>query len=201
MIFDQTHPTFRHLQSLVEQRSAYPLLASGKTEVLYADAEELYLLRHDAGDALLVAINKGSQPKAVDAKYLPNGLSFPTGDQSPRVARQSVHIARLNVDNDEAFAQWLSARQSTRSVRLVTSKSEGRIVAVGSAPELGAWEPARAVELKPQGDVLVGTVELPAASMVAIKLARVSETGTTWSQQANHYFMPSSVDGDVELKW
>ena len=112
----------------------------------------------------------------------------------------SVAWSELVIDQRADFTRWLSEQQRTRSVHIVAPNTDGEVVAVGSAPELGSWQPAQAVRLKPKGDVLVGTVELPASSVVALKRARGTKDGATWSDQANTYFKTSALRGDVDWR-
>ena len=201
MVFDRTHPSFQHLQALVRQRAAQPVLASGKTLVLGSSAQRLDLLRYDDAQAVWVTVNKGAEASALDPAMLPSGVTLKPASARGTVGAMSVAWSELVIDQRADFTRWLSEQQRTRSVRIVAPNTDGEVVAVGSAPELGSWQPAQAVRLEPKGDVLVGTVELPASSVVALKLARVTKDGATWSDQANTYFKTSALRGDVELAW
>ena len=167
--------------------------------MLGSSAQRLDLLRYDDTQAVWVTVNKGAEASALDPALLPSGVTL-CRHQRGTVGAMSVAWSELVIDQRAAFA--LAQRAAADAFGPHRGSEHRRRRGCGrQRAELGSWQPAQAVRLEPKGDVLVGTVELPASSVVALKLARVTKDGATWSDQANTYFKTSALRGDVELAW
>lgn len=201
MVFNKEHPTFRHLQRLMLERARHPLLANGQSQILSVEGDQLELLRYDQGQALIAVVNRSAKDRPLRMAQIPPGTKLLKTSHEGPLPAYSLSLHPLEIIETSAFNQWLSSSRAKRLVRIVTRPTQGQIVAVGSTPELGSWAPDQALTLKRQGDVLVATVELPAAGVVAVKLARREAGKTTWSSQPNRYFVPSRIKGDLELQW
>jgi len=201
MVFNKEHPTFRHLQRLMLERAQYPLLANGQSQILNVDGDQLELLRYHQGQALIAVVNRSAKDRPLRIAQIPPGTRLLRASHEVQVLAHSLSLHPLEIIETSAFNQWLSSSRAKRLVRIVTPPTQGQIVAVGSAPELGSWAPDQALAFKRQGDVLVATVELPAAGVVGVKLARREAGKITWSSQPNRYFVPSRIKGDLELQW
>ena len=203
MRFEPQHPTARHLRQLVTWRAQHPVLADGKTTVVEATEHQLVLLRHAAGEAVLVGINRSAKPHALAGLELPQGLAWATKDATRRVEAFGVRLEPLRIQNGRTFQAWLNKQHAAKDLefRLKAPNQEGELVVVGSAPELGSWQPQNAPKLKRQGDRLVARVRLPGNGVVGFKVASVEGQEVIWAQGPNHYMQPHHAPKVVELTW
>ncbi|MHB1845479.1 MAG: carbohydrate-binding module family 20 domain-containing protein, partial [Deltaproteobacteria bacterium] len=181
--------------SLTEVRAAHPALASGETAVLEASRDAVGLLRLSPGEMAWVALGRGALPPP------PREASGHWTRALRRRAGQlalDVFVARPT----EAVRALVSATEAARPVRFsaVGAPRLGHgdaLAVVGSAPELGGWNPG--------GGVNVGDdVPLPAGAAYEVKLVvRRAAGGVEWQAGPNEVvYVPRGPSAQaIPLRW
>ncbi|MDE0881925.1 MAG: alpha-amylase family glycosyl hydrolase [Myxococcota bacterium] len=197
MRFEAAHPTFKHLQKMLDLRRRTPILTAGKTLVLGAESERLRMLRYNDDRAVWVAVNRASSALQLNLD-LPPGLRFKT-TSSAILAPYQLRIERLSIVDPAAFRRWRTERKAPRKIEFtVNDLEQSDLLLVGSSPELGSWQIDKAIALQPKGKKMSATVLLPGDGMVAVKLVR---RDGNWSPRANQYLMPADQNSPVEMLW
>ncbi len=199
-------PLLTELQAL---RAAHPWLASAPTRVLVADGRGLVLLRSGGGESALIVAARGERtvsiPEAlVGAEILTGWSSGLTGLPTEGALPGSLEV---QAEAETGLVVALVRGAITAPIAeladllvVVTPPELGpgeRLVAVGSGPELGSWDPGEGVPLDvgPDG-FAAGNARVPAGAILAWKLVVVGPEGARWEQRADRFRL---VTGDGVL--
>lgn len=215
----EDHPLKGTIRELLAMRRASPALHSGATRLLSVDDETLAYARIAPSEAALVIVHRGSGARRVDVpRDLAAGATLRdarTGETiagpAIDVAARSVRVVRIVPGSTDALAEATRAARETPAARSVRVVAEGApmqtgdtLVLVGSAPELGDWDPARGVPFERDGAALVATPSLPAGSAFGLKLAIRRANGTVAWQDGDDrlLFVPAPpADAAMTLRW
>ena len=159
-------------------RADQPIFSRGTTKTVVMEAQLLVLLRQLGDEAAFVAVNRGA----------PQSPGLPVGLGPDRVPGGQVSVW-LPMPAEGAAAAWLASWEGSRQVRFVDVPEGWRVV--GSAPELGGWNPGTALQQE--------QTELPVGEVVSWKLVRVDAEGAVqWEEHENRFL--HVVPGDGVLK-
>ncbi len=161
-------------------RADQPVFGRGTTRTVVLK-EDLWVLMRQLGDEIaFVAVNRGE----AQATGLPAGLG------PDRVPGGQVSVW-LPMPAEGVAATWLASWEGVRQVRFVDVPEGWRVV--GSAPELGGWNPGAALQQE--------QTELPVGEVASWKLVRVDATGEVeWEDHANRDLHVVPGDGVLEVR-
>jgi hypothetical protein len=188
----------RKLADLARLREAHPALSRGQTVVVSASRDSLAQLRTTPSEVVWLAMARGQAPEAPPAGQAWRPLL---------TASAGGMTLKLSLASDPAAANVLArelarAAQTTRPISFapvgVPALQPGDAVAVvGSAPELGAWDPRRAIPT-------AQPVPLSANSAYELKLVvRRARGSVEWQPGPNDivYVAAGDTPETITLSW
>ncbi|XXF80039.1 alpha-amylase family glycosyl hydrolase [Myxococcaceae bacterium GXIMD 01537] len=194
MRFTPAHPLRAWIAGLLDLRRRSDALQHGESLVLAAREGFFAYARVVSSEAVVVAVNGGTAPAAVEGLAAAFGPKADVSDAltgqplaSLEVPPGGVLLARLRspvLDGfrtrmEEARKRW-GGKGETRVVELSVEDPAVRLV--GSGPELGAWASERALKPGPRGFQLA----LPVGGVFEYKLVREEAPGKlSWEEGAN----------------
>lgn len=194
MRFTPAHPLRAWISRLLELRRRSDALLYGESLVLAAREDFFAYARVVPGEAVVVAVNGGTAPAAVEGLADVFGTKVELTDaltaepmDALSVPPGGVLLARLRsqvLDGfrplmEEARGRW-RGQGETRTVEIAVDDPSVRLV--GSGPELGAWKPERSLRPGPRGFQLT----LPVGGVFEYKLVREAGPGKfAWEEGAN----------------
>lgn len=198
MRFD-AQPLRAHIARLMALRRAHPSLTAGAPRMLHADARLFAYARVAADEAAVIAVNQGEQEVHVELPAdLPGAAEdalagTPLAGRSLAVPARSVAVALIRPAAAAGFSeaarraqtQWRQGAQK-RAIEIEAAGAPAQpgdgLLLVGSAPEMGSWNPARG--LKVEGGV--ARAELPVGGVYDFKLVvRRGGGGVVWEDGDN----------------
>jgi len=200
MVFRDS-PVGTAMKRLLQLRNAHPVLASGKDRILRLD-EDVFAYLRVGDEAAMVVVNKGKKPANLP---LPDGASggralWPAdGSTSIGTAGITVpggSVSAFLLDADD-FSALLGPDDKRKVTFQIAGAPKGDVRVVGSGPELGNWDPAKAPHAG-------ATVSIPAGTVLAYKAARLGADGkVTWQSGDNRYVFVGSdtAPTTVETSW
>ena len=160
-------------------RADQPVFERGRTQTVVLNENQLVLMRQLGEELAFIAVNRGASV----ALPMPESLapkSVPAGQVSVWLPMPPAGSA----------AGWVASWAGVRTVRFVGIPEGWQVV--GSAPELGGWEPAAALE----GEV----VSLPLGEVVSWKHVRVDNQGAvSWEDHENRSLLVVPGEGILEV--
>ncbi len=198
LLFPVTGELRGKLAELAALRRAHPALAVGRTVVVSASRESLAQLRVAGSEVVWLAMARGGAPEAP-----------PAGGRWRTLYAASAGgvTLKLSLAQDPAAAAALArdlerGAQTNRPIRFapvgVPALQPGDAVAVvGSAPELGGWDPHRAV-------LAASPIELAANSAYELKLiVRRAQGKVEWQPGPNDivYVAAGETPQTITLRW
>lgn len=194
MVFEHAQ-LFDDIKQALARRTAYPVLRFGKTGTIHFEPDFLVIGRdHDAQKALILISEAASAKNYV----LPDGNWF---DADTKVSLSgTIDVApksvRVLVTNDATVKKDLITN-TTRNVTFRFPNDGFNYALVGSSPELGQWNPARAP--RPQNGTL--SLALPSQSVIAYKPVRIAPDGAIiWPDGPNNAVF-TEKDHSVDVHW
>lgn len=186
-------PLFQHIQNALNRRAAYPVLRDGKTGTQHFEPDFIVIARDNGTQKALILISQAEQTKSFP---LPQGTWFDadtTTGVSGRIEVKPKSVSIL-ISNDA------QTPRITNDVRQLTFRfpDDGFTYAlVGSSPELGQWDPAKAP--RPENGTL--TLNLPAQSVIAYKPVRLSrDNAVTWPDGPNRAAF-TETETPIDIIW
>ncbi len=200
-------------------RRAHPALAGGTPWVLAVEDGLFAYARVSQRELALVAVNRRETPAALRLATLRLPVARWTDASGARqevppqqVPASSVLVAFAQPEAESGFAglkERAAQLRKAKRMRAVTFEPAGapgrageRLVAVGSAPEMGAWNPSRSkASADASGKV---KVNLPAGSVVELKwVARRDGATPEWEPGDNHLVFIEDREGPARyvLEW
>jgi hypothetical protein len=194
--FPVQNPLRAKIAELAALRLAHPALASGRTLLASSSRDAVAELRWAPGEAIWIAVARGRAPAEPPA----GGAWRPLLETSAEGVTLKLSVA-VDAAAVAALAQELD-RGGRRPVHFepvgTPALQPGDAVAVvGSAPELGAWDPRRAVPA-------AQPIELPANNAYELKLVvRRAKGSIEWQPGANDivYIAAGDAPQTVTLRW
>ena len=176
MRFDADHPLRRVVTSLLQARRAHPALVRGRDRVIAFDGRLFAYARVVPEEAVVVAVNRGAQAAALElppelAKAARRDLLGGGPLEALSVPAGGVLLVSLVPETP-----FTAPRPDKRVVEL---EAPAGTALVGAGPELGDWQPARA--LRETGGRI--RLELEAGRVYEHKLV----TGAKWQPGDNRY--------------
>ncbi|MFA5623537.1 MAG: alpha-amylase family glycosyl hydrolase [Bradymonadales bacterium] len=193
MDFEHT-PNFAIIREGLELRTKHPVLANGKTAVLYYDEGVLSIARENTKEQALVIINQTS--REVSLSLAPGkwtqAYSGVSRSAMTKVAPKSVQIlTRTKLGS--------LIENKKRKINFVVDENSGEFAIVGSSPEFGLWNPDNGIKLKAKQNI---SVVLPSQSVISYKLVRKkSDASWEWEQGSNREIFTSASSNHYVLKW
>lgn len=220
MRFDGDADTLALVRNALSLRAKHPALTSGGTLVLNVGQGQLHLLRVSAEELALVLLNRSPFDAGfpIPAELLALGrpvsgvqqgadgvlraLAEPIDPEARLpVPAQGTVVVFLKPLEPGAFSplQQRIAAPPTRQVQLKVDLplAEGeRLLWVGSAPELGAWDPARGLPFVDGR----ATLSVPVGSVLASKLVVVGADGAVrWESGEDRSLFVPPGEGPLNL--
>lgn len=181
------------IQSALRLRAQYPVFAKGATATLvYEPGLAVFAREFNKQQALIVVSQKLS---AKQNFHLPPGIwkDAETGRQYQNVLIAKPNYVQLLIRDD---APESIIKHGKRSVTFNLPQNGEKYSIVGSAPELGNWNPAKA----PSGTGSI-TIELPLQTVVAYKPVKIDAGGkVTWAEGDNRELFTDD-QSVVDVKW
>ena len=182
-------------------------LTYGVSRLLAADRDHLLVARYVEHQVALVAINGGTGTWEVTDEMVGNDVLGLLGEVEVDGDEGSAGGGRWLVDpgvtvrvfDVEELPQVLAAASGLRMVRFDAGGIEAdKLFAVGSAPELGAWDADAGLPMERSYDGRWrGEIELPEDGLVAWKLVAVRGTQVVWEEVADRYLWVPRGSGSV----
>ncbi len=177
MQFDEGHPLRKHIADLLALRRAHPVLALGSSRTLALDETFFAQLRVLGDEAALIAINRGKEARSI------LGIEVP------------ANAVRVELLKPQALP--------ARGPRLVELTVQGAPLAAGdtlllagASPELGSWDPSRALAL--QG----GSLSLPLREGAVLEyklIVRRRDGSIAWEHGEDRFLFVSEGKGPLQV--
>ncbi len=220
MRFDDAHPLRAHIAKLLQVRAASPALTQGAVRVLRADKGFFAYARLAPEQVAVIAVNQRASPASLT---LPPELVGGVVREALRdrvldgsvlaVEGRSTLVALISPPAPGGFAQAAAAakaqwREGGRkravevAVRGAPVGQGEQLFLVGSGPELGAWDPARALGPLDGGGRL--RASLPVGSAFELKLVvRRADGSVRWEEGENRtlFVEESAAPLPMSLTW
>ncbi len=190
-----------HIKALLALRAKYPELATGPTKVRTAK-KTLLVVDREVKDRTLRIFAAGDKPHQVqvpkDAELLFGTDDCTVTDGLVALAQHEVCVFGLPTEEAQCI---------TRPVKFSVegAPSDRDVLLVGSAPELGGWDPGRAPSLSLTEGQEEVFVDLPCGEVFEYKLVLQDEVGAmVWQDGDNRtLFVPGDGPGELisPLKW
>ncbi|MDX9721078.1 MAG: alpha-amylase family glycosyl hydrolase [Myxococcota bacterium] len=207
MRFDAGHELEAHLSTLLGLRGEWPALVEGSTRILHFDEDFLVFLRAAPDSLALVAINSGAQAQSWPLPEALSGLAWSdplAGEPIETQLRCAPGATRLVLARVEGDGRRLlpEPSQARRWVELNVAVDAGaQLYVVGSAPELGQWNPAEGLgPLTSEGERSSGRFELPVGTVLAYKLVALDDAETRWESGENRYLFVAEGSDALRLE-
>lgn len=203
-----SHPLTRTMRTLLALRRDQPVFVNGASRPVLLTDEVFAYARISRDAAAVIAVNRGGAEASVavpddlagEAVDALTGKSLAKGPI--RVPPRSVSITLLHPTGGTKAAMKSPAILPTRfSIGRAPAAEGETVVLVGSAPELGSWNPAKGKALRRAKDgTFAGTLPL-AAGAYEWKLAVRGSDGTArWEEGENRALLVERA-GDVAAVW
>jgi len=194
MVFEGAHfaRLTAHLRALHRLREVHPALVKAKTRVLTFDDARLVFVRATAEDAVLVVINGGAAAEFEPPARLKGALAPLLGAHPRHLPARSTtlfavegSLGHLATDHGPTVSIAVEARADLADGE--------RLRLVGSAPEVGDWDPKKGVELTAAGDGrYTGRVDIPEGLVLAYKLVVETDVAPRWETRPNRYTLTAA---------
>ncbi len=183
MRFDQKHEMGKAMQEMLARRAKVKSLHAGRDLILQADDRLFAYLRVHPDDTHLIALNRHTESEKV---MLPPEL----GGNAVYVA-SGFNVVPIESEGRDQLFERLARPAAESSVSIVVKgvpADATRVVMVGSGPEIGLWNPAKALEFE-KADEGVWKGELGAATGVVLgyKFHATSPKGEIWESRENRF--------------
>jgi hypothetical protein len=180
MDFDVEAQLAETIREGLSMRREQSVFARGTTRSVVLEENLLVLMRQLGEEVAFVVVNRGE----------PQEPGIP-GELGPeRVPGQQVSVW-LPMPPEGAEAEWIASWEGEREVRFVDVPQGWQVV--GSAPEMGGWNPAEALRQ--------AQVALPLGEVVSWKLVRVGTAGEVeWEDHANRFLHVVPGEGVLEVR-
>lgn len=206
MVFDDRHPLKAAVSRLLAARADSPALAAGAVAVAAADRHAVAILRVSPDQAALTVLNRGQHPVTVPVPAELKGAAWHMlGENTPASLTiapgpQQVLTTPVEPGRYAALAQRVDHQWRTGSLKRpveIAVKGRhptGKLVVVGSGPELGGWNVGQGVPLPTRA-------ELPVGGVFELKVVSVSESGApSWEPGDNRVLFVESGTGPIKLE-
>jgi glycosidase len=204
MVFPpQGSPTLvAHIARLAELRRRHPVLANGRTRILSFADNMMALLRSDSRERVIEVFNNNPGER-------PAPLALPEGCHARELDKAApsplpLHVAGRNIglwQLEGCDAAALEPPPHTRDVEFdVASAARAGMTPglIGSGSELGRWNAADAVMLRP--DTQAALLHLPEGGIFAYKLLwRDAQGKVTWEKGNNRYLFVTPGEGTLRV--
>lgn len=180
------------IQSALRMRSNEPVFAKGRTSILHYQPGFVVFARELREHQALIIINQGD---TVQNYVLPPGKWRDAESRRMIAAVASIRPRTvqilLNKDMQKSIID-----DSIKKVTFRVPNDGNTYAIVGSAPELGSWNPANAPKT-----VSENVIELPAQTVVSFKLVRIADDGAvTWADGDNRELFTDKAD-IIDVAW
>jgi len=214
----QDTDVLNHYKRLAAIRNTYPALRTGSRTSLYRhNGDSTYAFRReDSNDKLVVAFNNSDSTRSLSIPNL-TGVSLGISDGTVMVdllngGTYTVSSGHINLSLSPMTGAILVARKSSSDVTVtftvngyVTQYGQDMYV-VGNTPELGYWDPNKAVPLSwVDSDTWSGPAvftDFTKGDSIEYKYIVKQGSSVTWEGGSNHtYTVPSSGTGSATNDW
>lgn len=199
MRFDRTHPLRAVVRRQLALRQAHPVLVTGTSRMLAAEKDVFAYARVSDREVAIVVVNLGKKTRSV---AIPGDLLARASrtEREVRAPAGKTTIVFLEANGKRGFTA-APAPAASRKIEFVVSgaplgKGE-QLVIVGSAPELGAWNPDEAVLVRGGR----AQVELPDGVVLEWKLAARGGATTRWEDGTNRPLLVDAKAATVTAAW
>lgn len=194
------HPVKKTIAQLAKLRAATPALLKGSTRVLDVSDDRLALLRWSGASVAVLLVNRSTKPYAVPALAKLGVKAWKNADgtePSEEPVAPPASTVLFTAETAQPNTMSTDAAQTVRFEWKSKAPSDSLKV-VGSAPELGLWNVARAPSLA-KGFT---EVSLPSHAVVEYKLVR-AEPGRAvqWQSGANRWFQVGEAPRSISVAW
>ncbi len=202
-----------HIKKLFAIRQANPVLLKGKTRILSYDDGLLSFVRVGFGSEVLVAINSRSEPAkcSLPDQYMTGmDLIEESEVKSPfLVSVGQTRLIGLYSSNTNMFDDYLEKPGETRRIRILLKADcldrNVLLSVVGSGPELGMWNPERALgPMSPSENGFELKFSLPVDLVFSFKFViKTADEKIKWENGSDRYLFVQRGKGPLtlNLKW
>ena len=169
------HPVGDALRTWLDLRKEHGVFTGGEDAIRKLDDDELVYVRNGADEAAMIVYDRDGEAAAPGAPWRELGEG----------GRVRVFVREGRAETPEA---------GTIEVEFVVKGAPGADVRiVGSGPELGDWDPAKAPR--------AGRVALPAGGAFAYKAVVLDGAAPVWQDGDNRYLLVTRVAEKVDVAW
>jgi hypothetical protein len=185
--------TFSLVQRLIAARAQNVALSEGSYKELWKQnggANNLYVFSRSAGnDSAIAMFNNGAAVASQEVKFTADGTVFDEQAQAgaPKALVAAANLLRLSLPAKTGGLYRPRDPSTGSAVTFTVQAPAGMPVAlVGSTPELGEWDPARAIEMTFNNGSWSVTVQVLAFNQtIAFKFIRLP---SGWENGSNRTF-------------
>lgn len=195
--FAQDSEAFKIIQALTALRKTSPAIQQGSYSQKWLNDDILVYERKFKDDVVLVALNRGAAT-SINVSALSLADNYYTSLVGSDGVTVSQSAATLNLDQNEAIVLHGKTTSGNTELTDVTFTCNNgytqwgqSVYAVGSASQLGSWEPAQAVKLDPAAyPTWQATIQVPRGESLEWKCLKRSESDSSalieWQSGGNN---------------
>ena len=195
--FAQDSEAFKIIQALTALRKTSPAIQQGSYSQKWLNDDILVYERKFKDDVVLVALNRGAAT-SISVSALSLADNYYTSLVGSDGVTVSQSAATLNLDQNEAIVLHGKTTSGNTELTDVTFTCNNgytqwgqSVYAVGSASQLGSWEPAQAVKLDPAAyPTWQATIQVPRGESLEWKCLKRSESDSSalieWQSGGNN---------------
>lgn len=190
--WNEPFPLKQTIRKYRDLRAKFPVLEKGEGEVIEADKNRLVYRQSLKNQHSYVAVNQTDKPMLIPLPKRAKKLaSVSTSAEEAPLAVVPPKSTKLIIVKHKC-----SPKSTFHTVKFqLSSTIEDEIRIVGSATEVGGWDPNKGISLKKQCSECPRTAEItvPKNAVIAWKLVYIKEGKTEWEQQENRILWNQST--------
>ena len=197
MVFPPEPRHGRELRELLALRRAHTALLRGRSWIFHLDDRSLAYARVAGAEIALIGLNLGSERLEVP---LPRPLSTGGAGESLLIEPGTTSIEVVSGDFSALDATLRAGASATIELRIENAPG-GDLRVVGSAPELGGWDPEAGVRAVLEKSEWVARFRLPRGEAAAFKLVSMAGPAPSWEERDNRYILARESSESRRLRW
>ncbi len=163
------------IRDLTQLRKDHPVLATGKIEIIDITSQFLFFAQKTESETAYIAINMDDEEKQIN---IPNpAVGFQTINQQlvPMSQKNETDSTLLWMLPSREVGVWFSSSKMESKVNLIDVRFEIEapmdkpLYVIGSAMEIGGWDPNQALALKKEGNIWTAKITIPSDAVISWK--------------------------------